>query len=54
MEEERERDKGKADSALVPAVDLDVCGVEDVLAGHDGIRAGPAWKVGLAPFFFIS
>jgi len=42
VDQEGGRDAGEPDAALVPAVDLDVRRVQDVLAEDDGVRAGPA------------
>lgn len=42
MDEEGGGDAGESDTTLVPAVHLDVGGVQDVLAEDDGVGAGPA------------
>lgn len=42
VDQEREGEAGQADAALVPPVDLDVGGVQDVFAEDDGVAAGPA------------
>lgn len=44
VDEEGRRDAGQADAALVPAVDLDLRGVEDIFAKDDGVRAGPSCR----------
>lgn len=41
VDEEGDGDAGEADGALVPAVDLDLGGVQDVLAEDDGVAGGP-------------
>jgi len=48
MDQERSRDASETDAALVPAIHLDLCRGEDVLAKDDRVRTSPAEQYDIA------